>query len=296
MSLPPYWGSTLRGVLGTALRKVTCSQQRWECTQCALAGGCAFPKLFSPTDHRGQAVPPPYFFQFPDLRQTEVPRGGQLLFDMSLTGRATELAVYMIAAMAQVEQLGLGRGRSKARLVGVDTITPDGAVPVYRYPSVLLASMVPATLGDLVPAAVAGAGWDSQTNRVVVSFLTMTRLISDGRLQGRPEFELVIRATLRRVVALVNSEGGGRLDLDFQGVVKEASRVTIIEDQTRWQDWERYSSRQDTRMRLGGLLGHAVYAGWLQPFASLLTLAELVHVGKNVAFGLGRVRVQPGTA
>ncbi len=54
---------------------------------------------------------------------------------------------------------------------------------------------------------------------------------------------------------------------------------------------ERYSARQDTRMKMGGFVGKVDYQGNLAEFVPLLKLGERVHIGKGTAFGLGRYEI-----
>ncbi len=54
-----------------------------------------------------------------------------------------------------------------------------------------------------------------------------------------------------------------------------------------WHDWERYSARQDTRMKMGGFVGKVEYQGELAEFLPLLSLGEKLHIGKGATFGLG---------
>ena len=56
-------------------------------------------------------------------------------------------------------------------------------------------------------------------------------------------------------------------------------------------DPERYSARQDAKLKMGGVVGEAVYEGNLEQFAQLLALGEVLHVGKGTGLGLGRYRV-----
>jgi CRISPR/Cas system endoribonuclease Cas6 (RAMP superfamily) len=42
---------------------------------------------------------------------------------------------------------------------------------------------------------------------------------------------------------------------------------------------------------MGGVVGEAVYEGDLGPFAPLLALGEVLHVGKGTGFGLGRYEI-----
>jgi CRISPR/Cas system endoribonuclease Cas6 (RAMP superfamily) len=123
----------------------------------------------------------------------------------------------------------------------------------------------------------------------------MTRLKFQGGLEDRPEFHVLARSLLRRVSSLLYFHHGTRLDMDFRGFISEAERVRLAALNTRWVDWERYSSRQDTRMKLGGLVGTATYefndARLAAFFLPWLVLGECVHVGKGCTFGLGRFTV-----
>lgn len=73
-----------------------------------------------------------------------------------------------------------------------------------------------------------------------------------------------------------------------------ADGVRIASSELSWQDWERWSQRPRTSMKLGGIVGRLVLEGvGLQSFALLLAAAEALHAGKGATFGLGRVRVRP---
>ena len=100
-----------------------------------------------------------------------------------------------------------------------------------------------------------------------------------------------MRSLLRRLSSLAYFHHGWDLDLDFTGLIDRAEEVRIIEDNTRWVDWERYSSRQDSRMNLGGLVGRVTYQGPLSAFMPLLKFGELIHVGKGAVFGMGKYKI-----
>ncbi|MDK2931722.1 MAG: hypothetical protein PWR07_1853 [Bacillota bacterium] len=139
----------------------------------------------------------------------------------------------------------------------------------------------------------------SAVPRVTVVFRTMTRLKFQGGLEDRPEFHVLIRSLLRRTSSLLYFHHGTRLDMDFRGFISQAETVRLAALNTRWVDWERYSSRQDTRMKLGGLVGTATYefndASLAALFMPWLVLGEYAHVGKGCTFGLGCFTVALGS-
>ena len=81
------------------------------------------------------------------------------------------------------------------------------------------------------------------------------------------------------------------MSLDFKGLIEEAKNITIKEENLHWQDWERYSNRQETMMKMGGFIGSVTFEGDFEPFAPFLLLGEYIHVGKGTSFGLGKYKI-----
>lgn len=127
--------------------------------------------------------------------------------------------------------------------------------------------------------------------RVTLRFLTYTRLKHEGVWAQRPDFHVVFRRLLGRLSSLAVFHCGVRLDVDFVGLIEKAKAVALVEDRTRWEDWTRYSSRQDRPMTLGGLVGEATYEGSLEGLWPFLVFGQWTHVGKNATFGLGRYEI-----
>lgn len=138
----------------------------------------------------------------------------------------------------------------------------------------------------------------SRGPRLTVTFETMTRLKYQGSLNERPEFHVLVRSLLRRVSSLLYFHHGTKLDMDFRGFISQAEKVRLVAQHTQWVDWERYSSRQDTRMKLGGIVGTVTYEfpdpDLVALFLPWLLLGEYVHVGKGGTFGLGRFDIRTG--
>ena len=47
-------------------------------------------------------------------------------------------------------------------------------------------------------------------------------------------------------------------------------------------------------MRIGGLVGAVTYVGELGEYLPILRFCENTHIGKQTAFGLGRIRITTG--
>jgi hypothetical protein len=138
------------------------------------------------------------------------------------------------------------------------------------------------TLADCAPIP------PPSSNRLTINFLTQTRLKHEGGFARVPEFHIVFRRLLGRLSSLSRFHGGTPLDVDFKGLIDRATDVRLIQNDTNWTRWQRYSSRQDRRMDWEGIVGIATYEGDLSQFQQLLKFGEFVHVGHGATFGLGK--------
>ncbi len=298
--LPAYKGSTFRGAFGIAFKQAVCVNEssRRDCGSCSLRYGCPYPYVFdTPTSIlgstvRGHTAAPHPFVMLPPLEaKTHYEPGEHLATDLVLIGQqAVQLLSYFVYVFEWMgRRTGLGRGRGRFQVEEVRALAREGDwSTIYSRPALEL-RVPPETLeiGDLVRMHP-----DLSSERLAVRFVTPCRLVSDGKLVNEPGFELLVRALLRRFDDLARYHCGRGLGLDFRRIVGAAAHVRLSQNDTVWFDWERYSKRQDSRMKLGGLVGQAVYEGELGSFLPLLMLAEVLHVGKNTAFGLGKVVVE----
>lgn len=55
LRLPPYAGSTWRGLLGHGLRQAACVTRARTCDGCLLASHCVYPRVFEPLAPPGEA-------------------------------------------------------------------------------------------------------------------------------------------------------------------------------------------------------------------------------------------------
>jgi hypothetical protein len=76
--------------------------------------------------------------------------------------------------------------------------------------------------------------------------------------------------------------------IPFKALIEQATEVKVAEKKLQGHDWERYSSRQDTKMKLGGFMGRLKFEGELSEFIPYIKAGEILHVGKGTSFGLGK--------
>lgn len=218
--------------------------------------------------------------------------GGELSFGLLLIGRATEYLPYIVYAFSNLARRGLGAGRARFELIEVAALDEQGeARVVYTCRSSRIAphGFAAKSLGEFVRARLERL---PSRDPLRLQFLTPMRIRVDGDLQTGLSFPLLVRNLLRRVSLLMAMHGRAPLDVDYRALISRAELVDTRTAALRWWDWERYSSRQETKMKLGGFAGKVEYTGGgLSEFLPLVAAGEIVHVGTGTSFGLGRYRI-----
>lgn len=297
--LPPNAGSTLRGGFGGAFRRIACFQRNRaesDCSGCSVSHNCPYGYIFEtrlPPDSqvlRAQnEIPHPFVLEPPENPPPVYQPGDGIEFRVVLVGRAIAYLPYFVLAFHQLGDSGIGRGRGRYRLDEVRAEHPvSGQWETIARGDQLLPCPrdLTCTFADL-----AGMCRGLEPGSVTVRFATPTRLVADGALVARPGFAVLVRAAMRRISSLSYFHCGRKWVADFPALVDRAAAVRTAESSLRWVDWERYSSRQDARIKLGGVMGDATYEGEVLPFLPLLLAAGAVHVGKACTFGNGRLQV-----
>ncbi len=305
--LPGHVGATLRGGIALFLKRSVCMHTELKyCRDCALRARCVYPTLFEPAPppesealSTHQDVPLPLVLRLPAHRSCVCQPGDALAFGLVLVGRSVQYLPYVVAAVEQLGQSGLGSARVRYRLEKAAALKPgqDDAQPIYEA-----GLMYRSSPGFSTQVFRNGQAPADAISALTLHFRTPTRLKhADRFVEGPPAFHVVVRALLRRVSSLSYFYGGQRWEIDYRGWISRAEAVQIAQADVRWVDWERYSTRQERAMNLGGIVGQVTYAGdrgqgagGLGAFLPLLRLGELVHVGKAAVFGNGRYELEIG--
>lgn len=288
LRLPDYAGSLLRGQFGAALRRVSCMTGEKTCDGCPLRATCPYPAIFetpAPDAHAMQRfshVPNPYVIEPPPLGTRFIDAGSALRFSVVLVGRAMAQLPLVSFAVQRAVEGGLGRERTRGTLECIEWQAGDGADDFVAIWQPGGAAIAPHDAHVTLPATT-----DARTLRLVLH--TPLRLQHQGhpvRLQALTPRKLVADL-LRRVTLLAEFHA------DRPGLVTDAGALVRHADTLahqpalRWQDWSRYSSRQQQEMTLGGALGEWVLEGDLGLLYPWLWLGQWLHVGKNATFGMG---------
>jgi len=326
--LPAYKGSTLRGGFGHAFRRIVCVFKGKGCGECLLRQQCVYSWVFeTPVPSGAQmmqkytAAPHPFVIEPSVENQETYQVKEEMSFGLVLIGRAIDYLPYFIYAFEELGHIGIGKGKGKYQLVEVAEECPlveepdesplPGPEPtcqnkpgqkgqagqkeqksprkvIYRgHDKTLAASITPVQWPDIIDSP------PPSPSRIRMIFLTPTRIKYEDSLTKELEFHVFFRNLLRRISLLSYFHCGKKLDdSEFKDLIEQATKVKTISRSLYWDDWERYSNRQGTRMKMGGFIGKAIYEGNFEPFWPYVRLGEYVHVGKGSGFGLGRYAVE----
>ena len=288
--LPAYSGSAWRGLFGHALKQAVCVTREPSCEPCMLYRNCVYSYVFEtppPADtavmRKYPSVPHPYVLMPEPDQATAVKPGDTLSVYLTLLGKANQHLPYLLHSFEKAGERGLSasQGRFKVTALAQQQLTQWQTI--YKSGGVLQA-LAP-TVGEVPPCP---------DGVVTLRFITPLRL----RLQNREithatfSFYALFSVLMRRISMLQTFHADQPLDLDFKGLSAAAREVPILSNKLRWQDWSRYSSRQKTPVKMGGLVGEITLDGaLLQPFWALLYLGQSVHVGKGTVMGLGHYQI-----
>lgn len=295
MILPSYKGFTFRGGFGYAFKRVVCAIKDKECSDCLLKEKCIYSYVFEtppPSDtkimRKYKSAPHPFIIEPPLEKRHGYTSETELTFGLILIGRAIDYLPYFIYTFDELGRIGIGKGKAKYKLKSVicDEKTIYDAETKILSPSTSSSWNLESPLLNL-KSKILNSNYTIR--HLKINFLTPTRVFYNGHLTLNLEFHIFIRNLLRRLALLSYFHCGGEpSSWDFKGIIEKAKEVEIKESNLRWYDWERYSTRQDTRMKMGGFVGDITFEGDIEPFMPLIKGGEVLHVGKGTAFGLGK--------
>lgn len=296
-TLPSYKGSTLRGGFGATFRRICCVNRKADsCYTCTLNGKCAYAYIFETSPPQTseklknlKEIPRPFVIE-PPLETKRVYNEDETLeFNLILIGKAIDYLPYFIFTFKELGKKGIGRDRGSYELKQVDNFSGekvyDSGEKVYDGRD------------DTIKNIGSGIAFENilssypHNSHLSLSFITPTRIKFRKDLVVKPEFHVILRSLLHRISALSYFHCGRELEVDYKALILEAERIKTKDSHLKWIDWERYSSRQDTRMKLGGFVGKITYEGDFKQFLPLLLVGQYTHIGKNCTFGLGRYEI-----
>ncbi|MDI1471295.1 MAG: CRISPR system precrRNA processing endoribonuclease RAMP protein Cas6 [Thermodesulfovibrio sp.] len=287
--LPYYKGSTFRGGFGNVFKKIACPLRFSECKDCILRENCVYVYIFEtiPNEkaqilnmNKYEKIPHPFIIEPPENTENLIPVGQTITFNLILIGRAIDYIPYFIYVFEELGKIGIGKGRGKYKLqkvqVNEQTIYKKGILK--KIPSQVLELPVKFKPSD-------------KKDILKIKIYTPVRIKYQRKFCSELDFHILIRNLLRRLTLLSFFHCSENPDIQYKEMIFHAENVRTLSSNLSWYDWERYSTRQETRMKLGGVIGEITYEGDITPFMPYLRAGEIFHIGKGTSFGLGKYQI-----
>lgn len=270
----------LRSILGNELKKMCCifQKENKSCLNCQINQTCAYASIFetvlNATDNKKVHTSHPFIIYTP---QEPGKTYSFIDFDLTLLGRAINFFPYIFQAFNNGGQNGLFKERIRYK---IESLTCD-SISIYTSGSLNLPSTVKSW--EFIPAS-----HDTLDQKCRIRLLTPFKYLPDNKMVSSFSFAAVLNSAFRRQRILASFFGENSLERDFQLPALNKTEM----NNSAWQDYNRYSARQQSDMQMGGFLGELNVSGeFSADELQILRGAELFNIGKSVSFGLGKIAV-----
>ncbi len=284
MKLPAFKGSMLRGLLGTALRHRYCQRQfETECIKCDRKFSCVHAFLlmgiFSPT-HKQEKFsgfsnfPHPYTISAPLSQGNDLKKNDSIHFTLNLLEPAIEYLIIWLQALIDLSDLYADKKRRGRLLLDSVTNIPSGIV-LYSDGLIVNAQVEKRELIRELPS------------RCYLKLITPLRLKKDGKpLFDILSSDILCRRMLGRVNHLNGCYGNGS-NIEYNGL----PFFEITGNGLYWQDIPHRSNRQNTKLKMGGLIGSLEINIINKTYSPLIHFSTIFGLGSYVTAGYGKMEL-----
>jgi hypothetical protein len=313
MLLHAYMGSALRGMFYRAMLALSGLVRDPATGELQFLPNDPVQYLLSSLDEeneRGRDIPRPYTIEPPtDAKMgtgTErvLQPGERFSFGMTLYARAMEIFPYVILAMKQAEEMGIGRrlsapgerlerGRFNLAHVWCSNPFTGERQEVYAGGQDLVSVPDLGMTHEQVLSAPCPQG-----RTLALEFLTPVTLRANQQPVTTPQFNVLIHRLLERLSGISTHFASAPLAclptdrMAKIALLQQADAVHLTYDGTHWISLNGYSARQRKPTALSGFAGVAIYdVPDLASFWPLLRWGQIIHAGKHAVKGNGMFRI-----
>lgn len=294
--LPAFPGSKLEGAFGRTLYALGCTQQHREsCTGCSLQHICPYGLAYAPRVPEALMVsslatpPRPVIFRVSYDRERVLAPDELLCFGFVVVGHALQQLPYLLAALREVGQQGMGHTRGRLELEEVTSIHP------YSQESRVLmqGDKLDVNLSPLMLNAKDFPESITTPTRIRLAMRSPINIQVRKRMAERLQFPVLIRALQRRISNLEQVHGGQQsLGKNFSELPKLAQRIENTVHDLQFVSQARKGPTKHQKTHMQGLVGELEFQGDLEPFMPLLRFGEQLGVGKWAHFGGGLYNIE----
>lgn len=294
ISFPPNPVNTFRGALGFQLQRIACIQRKnpeQGCRTCSVADNCAYALCYETApNHIGSGfsvsnsdMPHLMVMDAGFPGNQAISAGSRLSFIIQLFGRGTEITPYIVVAAQKAGQNGLTRQRIPCDLEQVVDESSGNIIWSIDNDELKLPEPQKLVLNEPNCSGV-------EDSEIRLKFITPVAFKDQtkGNMTLEPDFSRIIGSLLRRYSAFEASDGN-HLNWNFAEISRLARQVRLSSINLEPVYWERFSTRQQQRIPISGVIGQASYSGPVSSFIDLIRAGEVIRCGRSTTFGQGRI-------
>ena len=258
IKVPYFIGSQIRGAFGYALKKVSCINPSFNCQDCFAMTNCLYHQFYEEknTYHK-------YRLDF-EL--------GKDYYDFSfyLFNEVCEKLPYIVSSLhMMLTQNGLGKEKN-----------------IYSNYEMFINDISCLDKGKIILPNDYIKTFDinNRYKNITLNFVTPLRIKKENRFLRGDEIELdsLINSIYQRQMKLMN-RNFKKFPYEIKG--------EIVNKDLRFKELTRLSNRQKTTMNLGGIIGKIEFKNLNKECYEVLKLGELLGIGKQTVFGLGKIKI-----
>ncbi|MDQ7055060.1 MAG: CRISPR system precrRNA processing endoribonuclease RAMP protein Cas6 [Persephonella sp.] len=267
---PPYFlGSAFRGVMGRGLKKTVCIKPFEECSKCEFNRTCPYTVIFETEQFLNQ---PSKYVMKPPYEKKELKEGDELHLEITLLGETSDYWEFITASFSGVINLGKER---YIKLQSVEYLHPfqQEYYPIKNsfsrfdaYHFFELVTRKSSLIVQIYPTSI----------KVKNSFVKASQFNKD----------IFVKSVISRVSKVALSYG-----IKEKKIFIDRDRFDITYSRLHPSPMKRWSNRKGKHMTIPAFEGFAKLEGDLSQIYPLLSLIEVINLGKSVSFGLGRVEI-----
>lgn len=269
--------SALRGGIGNILILEYCIYDK-KCKICPFKNECTVFRIFHPKIEidvpfldKSMSSAPGFAIELNDNREL-ISKNDIMNFNIIFFSRMIAYVPVFIKAIKKLGRYGLCSMDGVFDLIEVNNVHK---LPLYYDKKIYKHNIYIDTVQNYVNNR------RKTLNHIeAIQFITPFRILRNNILVKNPSFNDFIYSISRRLIILNALEGD-----KVEELVPDSGR--FINNNFIWTDFERYSSRQNKSMKIGGVVGKT-YVCDGDKYLDYIIACELCHTGKNTVFGHGK--------
>jgi hypothetical protein len=255
-----FIGSTIRGSLGYALKNIVCINPKRVCEGCFVSNKCLYFDFYEKKN------------SFHNYRFEVNFKQNNYDFSIYLYNNLDELPYLLSAIHKMATDVGFSKDRVK---IDIKTIQIND-VDVYMDNNF--------HISNIKPKIVTISEDDREIKKDLMLIFDTPLRIKHNNLFAKNDIDLehIINSIHKRYSELSGLEKSKSRPISYDNITKSI----------RFFELQRFSNRQNTSMQIGGIMGYMEIKNFDINGYNLLKIGEIIGVGKQTVFGLGKIRIE----